>query len=252
MYEAINTTFISLIAKVDFPQYFNDFQPISLYNCLYKTIAKIIANHIKPILSDNISSEQFAFLQNRQIHEAIGTYQEALHSIKLNNLKGAILKIDLSKAFGRVRCLYIRMLLTHLGFPVSFIRWIMCCISTVSFSVLINGSASNFFHAERGLKQGFPLSSLLFMLVMEGVRRLISHENRVGRLQGLKIINQCILTHLLFIDDVLIFLDGGIHDFNTLYDVMQLLCLATGMETNRPKSTITFSTCSSQETRHAY
>lgn len=64
MYEAINTTFIALVPKVDFPQIFNDFWPISLHNCLYKVIAKIIANRIKPILSDNISSEQFAFLHN--------------------------------------------------------------------------------------------------------------------------------------------------------------------------------------------
>lgn len=76
---------------------------------------------------------------------AVGTAQEALYSIKTKQLKSAILKIDLSKAFNQVSWLYLRMLLTHLGFPLPFINWIMCCITTVSFSVLINGSASNFF-----------------------------------------------------------------------------------------------------------
>jgi len=63
---------------------------------------KIIANRTKPILSDHISQEQFAFIHNRHIHEAISSAQEALHSIKLKKLKGMVLKIDLSKAFDKV------------------------------------------------------------------------------------------------------------------------------------------------------
>jgi len=113
----MNQTFIALIPKSDDPTSFNDFRPISLCNCLYKIIAKIIANRIKPILSLHISAKQFAFLRNRHILEAIGTAQEALHSIKLKNLKGISLNIDLAKAFDKVNWLYLKMILTHLGFP---------------------------------------------------------------------------------------------------------------------------------------
>lgn len=63
IYAPINSTFIALIPKSDSPVSFNDFRPISLCNCLYKIIAKIIANSIKPILSEHISQEQFAFLK---------------------------------------------------------------------------------------------------------------------------------------------------------------------------------------------
>ena len=80
--------------------------------------------------------------------------QEGLHSIKTKHLQGAVIKIDLSKAYDKVNWLYIRLLLTHLGFHIDFIRWIMGCISLVSFAILINGAASPFFHAERGLRQG--------------------------------------------------------------------------------------------------
>lgn len=66
MYETINSTFIALIPKVDSPLTFNDFSPISLYNYLYKIIAKNISNFLKPILFTHISLEQFAFLHNRQ------------------------------------------------------------------------------------------------------------------------------------------------------------------------------------------
>ena len=85
--------------------------------------------------------------------------QEGLHSIKLKKIKGVVLKIDLSKAYDRVNWLYIHLLMTHLGFHIDFIRWIMSCLTSTSFAVLINGATSHFFHFERGLRQGCPLSS---------------------------------------------------------------------------------------------
>ena len=88
--------------------------------------------------------------------------QEGLLSIKTKHLRGSVLKIDLSKAYDRVNWLHIRLLLTHLGFHIDFIRWVMSCMTSVSFAILINGAASPFFHAERGLRQGCPLSPLLF------------------------------------------------------------------------------------------
>jgi len=64
LYNAINSTFIALIPKSDSPSSFNEFRPISLCNCLYKIISKIIANRIRPILSHHILPEQFAFLED--------------------------------------------------------------------------------------------------------------------------------------------------------------------------------------------
>lgn len=147
MYEAFNSTFIALIPKSDYLESFNDFCPISLCNCIYK----IIANRLKLVLFAHISPEQFTFLNHRQIHDAIGTAQEVLHSIKVKKLKGMVLKIDLAKAFDCTNWLYLRMLLSHLGFPLEFVNWIMCCITKVPFSVHINESASPFFHAQWGL-----------------------------------------------------------------------------------------------------
>ena len=80
----------------------NDFRPISLCNCIYKVITKVIARRLKDLLSEHISGEQFGFLKGRQIHESIGVAQEGLHSMKTRKIKGAILKIDLSKAYDKV------------------------------------------------------------------------------------------------------------------------------------------------------
>ena len=212
----LNTTFISLIPKIDIPQSFEDFRPISLCNVIYKVIAKIITKRIKPFLSASISKERFGFLDGRQIHEAIGVPQEGLHSMKTKKLKGVVVKIDLSKAYDRVNWLFIRLLLTHLLFEVHFINWVMGCISSTSFVVLINGLASPFFHDERGLRQGFPLSPMFFSLVVEGLGRALADGKVRGLFHGIPITHTLVLTHLLFVDDVHILCNGQRDDVETL------------------------------------
>jgi hypothetical protein len=78
----LNATFLTLIPKANNPSSFDDFRPISLCNLTYKTISKVIANCIKPLLSKALSLEQMGFLKGRNIQDVIGTYHERLHSIK--------------------------------------------------------------------------------------------------------------------------------------------------------------------------
>eukprot|EP00253_Pinus_taeda_P029860 PITA_29860 len=231
-----NATFIALIPKKEDPDSFEDFRPISLCNCIYKIIAKIIALRLKPILSKNISSEQFGFLDGRQIHEAIGVAQETLHSIRQTIKKGAVIKIDLSKAYDRICWTYLRMLLTHLSFKLDFINWIMGCVTSVSFAVLINGAVSPFFKGQRGLRQGCPLSPLLFLLVAEGLSRLIMEAKRTGLIKGLEVDVNLFISHLLFVDDILLFTNGSLNEVKELKIILDLFMKATGMQINLRKS----------------
>lgn len=243
----IKSTFIALIPKSNDLVSFDDFRPISLCNCLYK----IIANCLKPILSQHISSEQFTFLHHRQIHEAIATAQELIHTMQIKKQKRMILKVDLSKDFDRTNWLYLRLLLTHLGFPYEFIKRTMSCITNVSYNVLLNGEATSFFTSKRGLRQGCPLSPLLFLLIMEGLSRIISSARDRHLLSGIKIADNFYLTHLLFVDDILIFLNGSIGDSTTLHNSILLFQHATGMKINDNKSTITTAGFSIHEIAYA-
>eukprot|EP00253_Pinus_taeda_P013597 PITA_13597 len=251
MSSAIKSTFIALIPKTDGPSSFDDFRPISLCNFLYKIIAKIIANRLMPILSEHISSEQFSFLHHRQIHEAIASTQELIHTLQTKKQKGMILKIDLSKAFDRANWLYLRLLLTHLGFPYEFFKWTMSCITEVTYSILLNGEATPFFTSERGLRQGCPLSPLLFLLIMEGLSKIISSARGRHHLTGIKIVDNLFLTHLLFVDDIVIFLNGSIGDSTALHGSILPFQQATGMLINNNKSTITMVGCSIHESAFA-
>lgn len=123
----------------------------------------------------------------------------------------------------------------------------MSCIKDVPYSILINGSASPFFYAERGLKQGCPLSPLLFLLIMEGLSHIIEAKHRQGRIKDIKIFDSVTLTYLLFVDDVLIFLNGSLANLTALHLVMGIFQKATGMVLNKSKSTMTTTGCSQNE-----
>jgi hypothetical protein len=106
---------------------------------VYKIITKIIANRIEISLSIGISKEQFRFLEGRQITDAIGVVQEALHNIKVKNIKALVLKLDLIKAYDRVDWGVLRLVLLQVGLSLETTYWIMECVTSANFVVLING-----------------------------------------------------------------------------------------------------------------
>jgi hypothetical protein len=83
-------------------------------------------------------------------------------------------------------------------------NWTMSCVVSTYFSVLINGEATEFFKSGRGLRQGFPLSPLLFILVMEGLSLLLKYSKKEGKLIGIKLSITIKILHIIFVDDVII------------------------------------------------
>lgn len=165
----LNYSFITLIPEISTPQTPSDFRPISLSNTVYKLISKIMANRIKPILNKIISPNQSAFLSGRQITDNIIIAHELIHSMKTSKekKKGYLaLKLDLSKAFDRVEWTFISKALLSFGFNENWVHLILQCVSTTSFSILLNGSPGPKFHTSRGLRQGDPLSPYLFLICM--------------------------------------------------------------------------------------
>jgi hypothetical protein len=132
-----------------------------------------------------------------------------LHSVKKRNLKVAILKLDLSKSYDCVNWTFVHLLLIQMGMSLKSVNWIMGCIQSASFAILINGAPSNFFKASRGLHQGFPLSHFLFLFIAESLILLIKEARSKGLLRGIAVSESESITHLLFVDDIFFCLHGS-------------------------------------------
>lgn len=98
----------------------------------------------------------------------MGTTQEGLHSFKFSNSPTIVVMLYLSKAYDRVSWIYLKLLLIHIGFYLTIVKWGMACVSTASFAMLINEYAYDFFNPIRRWRQVFPLSHYIFLSCSEG------------------------------------------------------------------------------------
>jgi len=233
---AITTTFIALIPKKDRSETFSDFRPIALCNILFKIISKIIAERMKTVLSLHISNHQHAFLKDLNILDAVAMTQECLFSVISKNIDAAIFKIDLAKAYDCVDWGFIRILLAKIGLRVQCINWIMACVENVKYVVIVNGIPSIFFKAERGLRQGCPLSPLLFILVMDTLSSQIKHAVAEKRCKPVRICKGISLSHNFFVDDVLLAAMLCRVSWECLHGILCNFQSATGLVINKLKS----------------
>ena len=118
----------------------------------------------------------------------------------------------------------------------------MCCVSTSSFSIKINGKAYGNIIPSRGLRQGDPLSPYLFLLCLEGFTSLLAKAEMENRIHGVSICRRALsITHLLFADDSLLFCQAKQEEVKVIMDTLQLYAKASGPCINMEKSSIYFS-----------
>jgi hypothetical protein len=239
-----NHTFIALIPKLLGASSVHHFRPISLCNIVYKIISKILATRFKGLLHRFISPNQFAFVPSRTIQDSIVMAHELLHTVNSKRGRGGLMaiKIDMEKAFDRMEWAFLLAILSKLGFHPTWINWVRLCISSSSFSILLNGSPFGHFKPGRGLKQGDPLSPFLFILGSEVISQLFLRQESRGLLSGLKIAKNCTpISHLLFADDLIIFAKATSAEAHSLNSVLQQYCGWSGQSINFNKSSIHFS-----------
>ena len=240
-----NRTFITLIPKKDRPQNAKDFRPISLCNSSYKIIAKTLSNRLKLIMGDIVDEFQNAFVPGRQMADNCFISHEIINWVrkrkKGNNFAG-ILKVDLSKAYDRIRWDFVEIMLRKMNFPEVWVLWIMQCITTVSYSILVNGEPSKVFHPSVGLRQGDPLSSYIFILCMEVLSRNLSKLQATKELNGLKIArNAPKISHLFFAVDALFFFKANPKNCWAIKNILATFCEKSGEMMNFEKSHVIFS-----------
>ena len=238
----LNTTFLVLIPKKQNVEDFKDLRPISLVGGLYKILSKVLANRIKRVMDKVISKSQNAFVKGRQILDAILIANELVDSSLRKKKCRLVCKLDIEKAYDSIGWEFLYKVLDKMGFGSQWLSWMKWCISTASFSVLINGSPAGFFQSSRGLRQGDPLSPYLFVIGMEALSCLINRAVDGNYLSGIKIANErgedLSSSHLFYADDTLIFCEDDLEQLKFLSWILMWFEAMSGLKINLTKSEI--------------
>jgi hypothetical protein len=224
MSEVVNQTVLVLIPKVANPQELTQFRPISLCNVLYKICSKSLANRLRTILDDIISEEQSAFVPGRLITDNVLIAYECIHYLRKKKGKSGAcaVKLDMAKAYDRVEWEYLRAVMEALGFSNRWRSLIMRCVSSVSFTVRINGNFSPIFSPTRGIRQGDPMSLYLFLLCAEGLSSLLKARGPIFLARGIMMgVHAPWISHLLFADDSMNFIQANQRSADRLAEILE-------------------------------
>ena len=207
-------------------------RPISLICVDTKIMSKIIANRLKPIMKCCISNEQFCGSE-KSIIECNNVTRDMLYYINEQNITCALINIDLQKAFDSVNHSFLFSVMRKMGFSLEFISFIQMFYNEVISVCLVNGHQGNSFNIKRGVRQGCPLSMLLYVLAQEPLYRALKASTQI---QAIDI--PCKETKLLgFADDTSIFVNS-ILSITSVFNILKDYGNASGIQVNNKKTKI--------------
>jgi len=168
-----------------------------------------------------ISPEQRGFIRGRNIKDGICITSEAINHLHQKAYAGYLaLKVDISKAFDTLEWKFLLNVLSKFGFNDILCSWIHTILKFSTLSISVNGKQNGYFHCKRGVRQGDPLSPLLFCIAEDVLNRNISNlvnQGIVERIKGSR--STHIPSHSLYADDIMIFCKGKL---SSIHALMQL------------------------------
>lgn len=174
---------LSLMFKKNDPNDLNNWRPLTLLNIDYKILAHCLAERIKPLLPKIINTDQNGFIKGRNITFNIRLIQDIIDYAEKSNITGAILFLDFAKAFDTVEWEFMFSALRNFGFKDSFMKWISILYTDISCLITNNGWFSEPVKITRGIRQGCPISALLFVITVEILAMKIRQNENIHGIQ---------------------------------------------------------------------
>ena len=151
LFKPFNCTLVSLIPKVQSPKTVKEYRPIACCTVLYKIISKVITRRMHDVIHDVICESQAGFIPGRKIADNIIRVQELVKTYTRKNISPrSMLNNDLQKAYDSVEWPFLEKVIVGLGFPEMFIQWVIHCVKTVNYTIVVNGQTTQRFDAAKG------------------------------------------------------------------------------------------------------
>jgi archaellin len=200
-------------------------------NTDFKILAKALAMRLQRVIPNIVHLDQSGYIKGRFIGDNIRTITDIIEFTSLKNMPGIIAFLDFEKAFDSISWNFLLKCLQTYNFGERFIKWVKIMYTDIESCVTNNGYSSSFFNLSRGIRQGCPLSALLFILVVETLAIKIRHSPSI---KGINI-NGRRVTLSQLADDTTLFLE----DSESLKNVLELIdkfYLCSGLKLNREKT----------------
>ncbi|OJT01797.1 Transposon TX1 uncharacterized 149 kDa protein [Trametes pubescens] len=211
-----------------------NYRPITLLNTDYKLLTKILAVRLAVVAQDIVHPAQAGFVPGRKLHDHTQLARMMMEWAEAMEENGAIVALDQEKAYDKISHDYLWRVLAKFGIPQEFTNIVRALYSSAVTSVAINGVTSKTYRIYRGVRQGDPLSCLLFDLAIEPLSAMI----RKSPIHGFNIPNSTVaLKATLFADDTTVYLSAA-DDFSALQRVLDIWCSAAKAKFNIKKTEI--------------
>ena len=211
-----------------------NYRPITILNTDYKLLTKAIATRLSDVAPHLIHPDQAGFIRGRSIFDQIEQTATTINYAQLKGINGAIIALDQEKAYDKVVHSYLWKILERLGFPDEMIRTIKLLYTNARTSVIINGVISEPFTVTRGVRQGDPMSCILFNLGIEPLASNIRNSNIKG-IDIPKLNEPAKVT--LFADDTTVILAEN-DSLDELMRIMDQWCQVSGAKFNVEKTEV--------------
>ena len=225
---------LSLIFKKNDRTLLANWRPISLLNTDYKILAHILANRLKNVIGKLIHTDQSGYIKGRNINYNIRLIQDVIDYFEEGEQEGAILFLDFHKAFDTVSHEFLNSVLSKYNFGSSFKQWVKVLYENADSCVTNNGWTSKPFPLKKGIRQGCPLSALLFLLVVEVLAANIRKDKNNGINIKIKGENKLIQISQLA-DDTTLFFNNEEAIMNGL-NIVEKFGKVSGLKLNKEKT----------------
>ena len=223
---------LSLIFKSGDETSLSNWRPITLLNVDYKIIARVLAQRLQKVIAKIVSSDQNGYIKNRFIGFSIRQIQDIIDYAEECNLNGVLLFLDYQKAFDSIEWNFMNMTLEKFGFGNAFINLVKMLYKNANNKIVNNGWVSNSFEISRGIRQGCPISALLYILAAEIMAERIRHNDNI---RGIKVGRSKIIKLTQMADDTTIFLESE-HNIPILLNEIQRFSEVSGLILNKAKT----------------